>query len=138
MGITADSQLDIVRDLNLDHGRLVVHELLDGNNDLVDIFAVDLLASLEPLDHVVNELLCHLVAQSHAVIARLDNHRVEVKPLGRGRLIADLNSGKECQLSDNLLAFFQLESCILVVRIEANAGLEVVDGLLGSQDRSLG
>ena len=132
VSVTTDSELDIAGDFNLDHGGLVVHKILDGDDDLVDIFAVDLLACLETLNHVVNELLGHLVAQSHTIISWLDSHRFQVETLGRGWFIANLDSSKESQLSHNLLAFFQLESSILVVGVEGDACLKIIDGVLGS------
>lgn len=62
MGITTDGQLDIVGNLNLNHGWLIADDFLDSEDDLVDIFPMDFLASLKPLRHVIDELLGHSVA----------------------------------------------------------------------------
>lgn len=61
MSITTDRQLNIIRDFHLNHSSFVVDDVLDRDNDLVNIFPVDLLAILEALHHIVNEFLCHFV-----------------------------------------------------------------------------
>lgn len=103
--ITTDSQLHIVGDLYLHHGGFVVYELLDGQNNLIHVLAMDLLASLEALSHVVNELLCHLLAESHTVVIILHRHAIKVESLSRRGLVAHLDSGEKGQLPHNLLAF---------------------------------
>lgn len=81
--IAANGQVDIVRDLHFHHGSLLVGDLLDRDDDLVDVFLVDLLAILEALNHVVNELLGHLAAKLHAIVVGLDRDGVDVESLGR-------------------------------------------------------
>lgn len=79
MSITANCQLHIFRDLDLNHCRLVIDKLPDGQYDLVDIFSVYFLAVFEPLRHVVDKLLRHLVAKFHAVVVWLDSHRGDIE-----------------------------------------------------------
>lgn len=136
--VAADGQLDIVRDRHLHHGRLVVHDLLNRQKDLVDIFLVDLLAVLEPLGHVVDKLLCHLLLEPHAVVIRLYRDRVDIKALGRGGLVADLDGSVEGELADDLPALVELELGVLVVRVELDALFEVLDSVLGSDNRGVG
>jgi hypothetical protein len=62
VSVTTDSELHVAGNLDLNHGGLVVYELLDLDDDLVDVFPVDLLARLETFNHIIDELLCHLVA----------------------------------------------------------------------------
>ena len=139
MGITADCQLHVLGDINLNHGRLVVHNVPDGDNDLVNVFLVDQFAVLETLDHIVDKLLCHLVLfQAHAVVSRIHGHGVDIEALGGGQLIANFNSGKEGELAHNPLALNQLELGILVIGGDLDAGFEVLDGFLGVQDSGIG
>lgn len=139
MCVTADGQLHVFGDVHLNHGGLVVHNVSDGDNDLVDVFLVDELAVLEALDQVVDELLCHLVLlQAHAVVGGIYGHGIDIEPIGGGQLIADFNSGEEGELAHNLLALNKLELGILVIGGDLDAGLEVLDGLLGVQDGGVG
>lgn len=137
MCVTADCELCVVRNLHLHHRCFIVDDLLDRNNDLVDIFPVDLLAVLEALGHVVDKLLRHLLVDMCAVVFFLNGHGVEVETLCGGGLVADLDGSEESQLPHDLLAFFQLETGILVVGVEFDTLLEVVDGVLGSNDSCL-
>lgn len=132
VSVTTDSKLDITRDLNLDHGGFIIYNLLDGKDDLVDVFSVNLLAGLESFHHVVNELLCHLLAKPYTIVSWLNSHRVQIETFSRGGFIADLDRIKESHLSNNLFALFQLESSILVAGVEGDTCLEVVNGILGS------
>lgn len=138
VGVATDCELDILGDINLDHGRLIVYNLLDGDNDLVDVLAVKELASLEPLDHVVNEFLCHGVSQPYTIVVILNNHRVQIKTSGSGRFVTNFDSGKEGELAHNLLAFFQFKSGILVVRVKPDTFLKVFDGFFRPEDGGLG
>lgn len=137
MRVTADRQLDVLGNFHLHHGRLVVQKLLQGDDYLVDVFLVDLLPVLEPLRHVVDELLRHLLAEPHAVVALLDRHGVDVEALGRRGLVAHLDGGEEVELAHDLLAFRQLELGVLVVRVQLDALLEVLERLLGPEDGGL-
>lgn len=138
MRITANRQLDVFRNLHLHHGRLVVQQLLHGDDYLVDVFLVDLLPVLEPLRHVVDELLRHLLAQPHAVVALLHGHGVDVEPLRRRGLVAHLDGGEEVELPHDLLAFRKLQLGVLVVRVQLHALLEVLERRLGPEDGGLG
>lgn len=135
VSVAAHRELDVVGDGHFHHCRLVVDNLLDGQDDLVDIFPVDLLAVLETLNHVVDKLLRHEVAlEASSVVVGVDSHVLEVQAFcGRG-LIADLDGGKEGHLPHNLLALLELEACILVAGVELDALLEIVNGLLGAED----
>jgi hypothetical protein len=62
VSVTTDSELHVAGNLDLNHGGLVVYELLNRDDDLVDVFPVDLLTRLETFNHIIDELLCHLVA----------------------------------------------------------------------------
>ena len=66
--VTANSDLLALVNMRLDHGGFVVANVLDGQDDLVDVFERKLLALLETLDDVVDKLLCHLVSQLHTVV----------------------------------------------------------------------
>ena len=118
MCITADGQVNIVRDLHFDHGCFLVDNILDPNDDLVDVLLMEFLAVLESFRHVVNEFLGHdAILESYAVVGVLDEHVVKIETFGRGRFVADLDGGKEGHLAHNLLAFLQLEPCIFVVGV---------------------
>lgn len=105
---------------------------------MVDEFPVDLLAVLEALDHVINELLRHLILDLDAVIVRLDGDRVEVETLGGGGFVADFYGGIEVELSQDLLALGKLELRILVVGIQPRTLLEILDSILGFEDSGIG
>lgn len=117
MSVTADRQLNIVRNFHLHHGRLIVQHLLRGNDYLVDIFLVDLLPVLEALRHVIDELLRHLVPEPRTVVAILDYHGVEVESLRRRGLILHLDGGEEVELPHDLLAFRELQLGVLIGRV---------------------
>lgn len=134
MSVSANSQLDMVRDFHFHHGSLLVDNALDRKDDLVDVLAVDFFAVLESLHHVVDEVLGHFVLETHAVVVGLYNHGIEIKSLGRGGLITNLDGGEEGELAHNLLAFLQLESSILVVRIQSDTFFEVIECLLGLEN----
>lgn len=138
MGITTDCKLDVLGNVDLDHGRLVVHKLLDGDDDLVDVFSVNQLASLEPLHHVVNEFLCHAISKSHTVIILLNDHGVQVKIGGSGGLITNFDGSKKGELTDNPFAFLQFQTSILVVGVKLDTFFEVIDGFFRSEDGGFG
>jgi hypothetical protein len=123
--ITANRQLNVIRDLHLHHGRLVVNYLLHGDDDLVNVFLVDLLASLESLNHVIKELLCHLIPKLDTIIVWFDGNGIDVEAFCRRGFVCKLDGGKEVLLSHDLLALGQLDFRILVARVEFDAILEV-------------
>ena len=104
MCITAYCELDIVRYSNLDHCGFVVYDLHNGDDNLVHELLVYFLSVLETLDHVVDELLRHLVLDLDAVVVGLDGDSVEVEALGSGGLITNFYGGVEIKLSHDLLA----------------------------------
>ena len=69
MRVTADCQLSTLVHTNLDHGWFRIHDVLDSLDDLEGILAMNFLAVLEPLDHIIDELLRHFLLQSHTIIA---------------------------------------------------------------------
>ena len=138
VSITAHSELNIVRYLHLHHRGLLVHDLLDSHDDLVDEFLVDLLAVLEPLDHVVNELLRHLVLDLYAVVVRFDSDSIEVEAFGGRGLVAHFYGSVEVELSHDLLAFGKLELRVLVVGVQLRAFLEIFEGILGLENGGVG
>lgn len=138
MSITADCELHIIGNLDLHHCRLIIHKFPDGQYDLVYIFPVYLLAVFEPLCHVVNELLRHLVTESYAVVVWLDGHRVYIKTFCSRRRIADLDSGEEVELAHNSLALNELEFGIFVPWVDLRARLEILEGILGSEHGGMG
>lgn len=62
MGITTDRELHPLWYIGLDHRGLVVYNVSYSDNDLVDIFLMNVLSILESFRHVVNEFLGHLLA----------------------------------------------------------------------------
>lgn len=138
MRITADGKLDVVRYSNLNHGRLIIDDLLSRNYNLVGVFFMDLLATLEALDHIVNEFLCHGVFEMHSVVIRFNRDRINIDTLGCGGFVANIDGGIKVMLSHNLLAVGQLKLGIFVVRVEFNAFLEVFDGVLGFENSGIG
>lgn len=138
MGVTANCELHIVGNLDLHHCRLIIHKFPDGQYDLVYIFPVYLLAIFEALCHVVNELLRHLIAESHAIVVWLDGHRGHIETFCcRGR-IADLDSSEEVELAHDFLALDELELGILVPWVNLRARLEILEGILGSEYGGMG
>ena len=134
MGITTDGNLALLWDVDLDHSRLVVDNVLDVEDDLVDIFLVQLLSVLEPLDEIGNKLLRHVVAESDAVVVRLNNHGVDIEPHGRGFGLVNGDGVEEGHLTHNLFALVQPEEGVLVAGLEPDALQKVVDGILGLED----
>ena len=81
--VTADGDLLTLGDLCLDHGGLLIDKLGDGQDNLEDVFSVNRLAVLEPLSHVVNELLSHnTVFETSAIVAVVNKHVIEIEALG--------------------------------------------------------
>lgn len=138
MSVAADCELHIVRNLNLHHRGFVIDKLLHSQYDLVDIFPVYLLAILEPLCHVINELLGHLVAELRAIIVWLDSHGGHVETIGGGRGIGDLDGSEEVKLAHDLLALDELELRILVSGLDLGARLEILESVFGPQDGGVG
>ena len=104
VGVTADSDLLALAHIMLDHGRLFPRDVHDCKDDLVGILLGDLLAVLKSLNHVLNEVECHLVAQLCAIVATLQYHVVDVKALRDRRRVIDFNSLQEGISLDDLLA----------------------------------
>lgn len=138
MCITADGKFDVVRYSKLNHGRLIIDDLLRLNYNLVGVFFMNLLAILEALDHIVNKFLCHLVSKMYSVVIWFNGNRINIETLGGGGFVANVDSGVKVMLSHNLLAVGQLKLGIFIVRVEFNAFLEVFDCVLGFEDGGVG
>ncbi|PYI09976.1 hypothetical protein BO78DRAFT_11064 [Aspergillus sclerotiicarbonarius CBS 121057] len=134
MRITANRQPLALLHTNLNHRRLRIDQILDSLDYLERVLAMDLLAGLEPLDHIVNELLCHFLLQPRTIIASIHSHGINIQVLKSGRRVADLNRLLELQPTDQLLALAQLQLRIAVVRLPLNHGLEILQGVLVVQD----
>lgn len=130
MRIAANRQGYSLGDGHLTERRLRIDNVLHGNNDLVDVFPMDLLPVLESFHHVVDELLRHLLLQPDSIILRLHDHGVDVEAFGGRRLLANLDGGEEVELPHDLLALGELDLGISVVGVELQTRLEVLQGLL--------
>lgn len=137
MRITAHSQLCALFHSNLDHRRLRIDNISNRLDDLENILAVDLLPILEPLNHVVNELLRHFTPQSNTVILIIDNDRVDIHLLERRRRLGDFDRLFELDTTHELLALCQLQFRIAIVRFPSNDGLEVFKSSLVVEDGSV-
>lgn len=138
MCISTDGKVCIILDLHLYHSCLVIDNLLDCQDDLIDVFLVDLLSILEPFQHIPYEVRSHVLFQPSPVIVGFNNHRVQVQTLCRRWLISRVNSLKEGNSLDNLLALCQLELSILVVRRFPDDRLEVPECIFSFQNCSIG
>lgn len=81
VSVSTDSKLLALLNLCLDHGGLVVNNILYSQDDLENVLPMDLLAVLESLNHIVDVFLCHLVAQLSTIVAVLDNHVGQIQTL---------------------------------------------------------
>ena len=108
MGITADGQLIPFLDPNLHHGRFGIEEILGGLDNLKHILAMNLLATLEALNHIIYKLERHFTPQSYSIVLILDADRVDIQILKRRRWIRHLDGLFELNLANKLLAFGQL------------------------------
>ena len=104
MGVAADGDLVALLDVVLDHGRLLLDNVHDGQDDLVGVLLGQLLAIFEPLDHVLDELLRHAALELGAVVVGLEQHVLDVEAFsGRGRVV-DLDGLEEGIALDDALA----------------------------------
>ncbi len=138
VGIAADGQPRVVGYLHLHHGCLLIHDVLDGDDDLVNVFFVDLLAGPEALHHVVDKVLRHLVAKLGAVVVGLDGYRVDVQALGSRLLVANLDGFIELKLADDFLAFDKFQLGILVPRLDLDTTFEVLGGVFRAEGGGIG
>lgn len=138
MSITADGQLLARINTNLHHRRLVVYNVLYSLDNLEDIFAVNVLAILEPLDHIIDELLRHLTPKAHTIIVILHLDSIDVQALKCGRRVGDLNGLLKFYTTDELLTLCQLDLRILVVWLPLDDGLEIPKGSLIVEDGGFG
>ncbi len=95
MRVAANCELDVFGNFYLHHCGLVINDLLDGDDDLVDIFLVDLFTGLEPLDHVIDEFLGHLVLELYTVVVWLDSNGINIEAFSGRRLITDFDGSIE-------------------------------------------
>lgn len=141
VSIAADCQLVILGHLHLDHCGFLVDNVLDSKNDLVNVFARELLPILESLNHVVDEFLSHLVSKLRAVVAGFDSHLIEIETLSGRGCFRDLDGLEKSISLDELLTSIELNLGDLVVWILLDDYLPVVDGIAvfeygGVSDRS--
>lgn len=138
MSITTDRQLLAHINANLHHRRLVVHNVLHSLDDLEDILAVNVLAILKPLNHIIDKLLGHLTPKAHTIIVILHLDSIDVQALKCGRRVGDLNGLLKFYTADELLALGQLDLRILVVWLALNDGLEIPKGSFIVEDGGFG
>lgn len=138
VSITTDRQLLARIDTNLNHSRLIIDDVLHSLDDLEDILAVNLLAVLKPLNHIIDELLCHLILEAHTVIVILHLNSIDIQALECGRWVGDLDGLLEIYTTDELLALCQLDFRILVARFTLDDGLEIPECSLVVEDGSFG
>ena len=138
MRITTDGQLSALVHPDFNHCRLRIDKVLHCLYNLEDIFAMYLLAVLEPLEHIVNELLRHLGAQPHAIVLVVHGHRIDIQLLERGGRVTNLDGLFESLPSHKLLAVRQFQFRIAVIGFFLHDSLEVLQGLPVVQDSSVG
>lgn len=129
MSVSTDGQLDSLWYLHLHHCRLIIDDLLDSYNDLINVFLVKQLPVFETFRHVVDELLCHLLAEMHAIVGWLNGHGLDIEPLCGGGFITYLDCGEKLVLPNDFLALDELELGIFVPGVDFDACLEVLDCL---------
>jgi hypothetical protein len=137
MCITANRQLLARLNANLHHRRLGVHKVLDSLDNLEDILAVDLLSILEPLNHVVNEFLCHFLAEAHTIVTilNLDSTNIQIRKCG-GR-VRNLNGLLEVYPANELFTLGSLELRALVVGLPLGNSLEILQSILVIKNGSI-
>lgn len=138
MSVTADGDRRALGHIVLNHCRLVVHQLLDREDDLVNVFFVKPLPVLESFNHVVDKLLGHLIAQPRAIILFIDGHVLQVQALRSRRRILDLNGLEESIALDNLLAFGVLKLGIPVRGILLDDNFPVTQCIAMVEDGRVG
>src|SRR5690242_11973717 len=138
MCITADGDLVTFLNVVLDHCRLLLGDVHDCENDLVGILLGNLLAVLEPLDHVFDEVECHLVFQLCTIVSAFHDHVLNVKPFCDRRCVLDLDSLQEGVPLDNPFALdhAQLRSRIVGCFLDDN--LPVPQGIAVLQNEGVG
>lgn len=120
----------------LDHGRLPLDNVHDGHNDHVGVLLRNLLAVLELLDHVLDELERHALARQHrALVALLERHVLQVEPLSGRRRILDLNGLQKGIPLDDALALGHAQLGVGIVGGLADDELPVAKGLAVLQNR---
>lgn len=134
MSITADCQLLILGHLGLDHGGLVVHKLLHSQDYLENVFPVQVLAILEPLNHVVDELLGHLVSKLGTIVAGVNSHVFQIQAFCCRGCISHLDGLEEGIALDQLLTCVVLDLCGSVAWLLLDDNLPVVDGVRVSEN----
>ena len=105
MGVSANSNLLAFGDVVLDHGWLLLHNIHDGDDDLVDVLLCQLLSVLEPLNHVLDELQCHLVFELCAIVGSVHHHMFQIEALGSRWRIFDFDGFEEGISLDDLFTF---------------------------------
>ena len=125
MGISANSQFMILRNLHLDHRWLLADDLVDSSYYLIDEFPMKLFATLEPSNHVLDERLCYFLSEYRSIVTILDLDGIYIKTLESRWWVRDLNSLLKSDPFNDLLALCQSKSCFLIIRLDLCRGLEV-------------
>jgi hypothetical protein len=129
MCVAAHGQRVSLCDFHLDHGRLLVQDLPDLEDYPEDVLAVQRLLVAETRNHVVDELLRHLLSELGAGVACLDHDAVEVQALGGGRRVGDFNGLEKGIFLDNLAADFELRLGQLVAWVLLDDYFPVAQGV---------
>jgi hypothetical protein len=116
MRVTADGDLVPLFDVILDHGRFLLDDVHDGQYYLVGILLGQLLAVLEPLDHVLDELDRHLAFQLWAVVLGFEGHVLDIQPFCRRGSIVDLDGLQEGISLDDALTLGHAQLRVRIVR----------------------
>lgn len=138
MSVTTDGQFSSLVNPNLHHCRLCIDNVLNRLDNLEDVFAVYFPPILEPFNHIINELLCHLIPQPDAIILVVHGNRIDVQLFKGRRGIANLDGLFKLHATNKLLAIDQLQFRISVARLLLYDGFEVFQGLAVVKDSRVG
>lgn len=89
---------------DLNHRRFRIDQVSNRLDDLEHVLAVDLLPVLEPLNHIIDKLLCHFLLKPGTIISIVHRHRIDIQIFESRRRIANLNRLLEFHTTDELLA----------------------------------
>lgn len=79
MCVTTHSQFIPLFHPDLNHRRFRIDKIPNSLDDLEHILAVNLLPVLEPLNHIIDELLCHFIPNPDTVIPIVHSHRIDIQ-----------------------------------------------------------
>ena len=116
MRVTADCNLFSLFNVVLHHCRLLLDNIHDGHDDLVGVLLGQLLAVLELLNHVLDELERHALLECGPLVALLEHHVLDVEALCGRRRILDLDGLEEGVALDDLFAFCHAQFRVRIAR----------------------